>query len=99
MDISLGTPAQTFTVVPDTGSSNLWVYGSKCKSFICKTHSTFDAAASSTYIEGTEPFEIEYGSGGIRGTQSTDTCSLGVGSATMGFGEIDHVSGITFYVS
>jgi len=86
-------------VVPDTGSSNLWVYGSGCHSVICRTHDTFDSAASSTYEQGTEPFEIEYGSGGIVGTQSTDVCVLGEGTATMGFGEINKVSGVTFYVS
>jgi len=99
VEIQLGTPAQNFTVVPDTGSSNLWVYGSGCTSLVCRSHDTFNGTASSTYVQGTEPFEIEYGSGGISGTQSTEVCGLGVGTATMGFGEINKVSGITFYVS
>jgi hypothetical protein len=58
VEIQLGTPAQNFTVVPDTGSSNLWVYGSGCTSLVCRSHDTFNGTASSTYVEGTDPFEI-----------------------------------------
>jgi cathepsin D len=100
IDIDIGTPAQTFTVVPDTGSSNLWVYGSGCKSIVCRIHTTFKGDKSSTYTKGTEAFNIQYGSGGIKGTQSTDDASFGgVTAKGMGFGEITSVKGPTFYVS
>lgn len=99
IDIEIGTPGQTFLVVPDTGSSNLWVYGSGCSSIPCRTHTTFDASASSTYTSSTEPFIIEYGSGGITGTVSYDVAGFAGVYANMGFGEVFKVSGATFYVS
>lgn len=99
IDIQIGTPGQTFLVVPDTGSSNLWVYGSNCSSIPCRTHQTFNAAASSTYTASTEPFIIEYGSGGVDGTVSYDVAGFAGVFANMGFGEVNKVSGATFYVS
>ena len=48
--VSVGTPAQEFTVVPDTGSSNLWIYSSSCTAIPCWYHSTYNSQKSSTYV-------------------------------------------------
>lgn len=99
VDVSIGTPAQVFTVVPDTGSSNLWVYSSKCYNLVCLYHSKYDASKSSTYKANGEKFAITYGSGSIDGTVSQDVTSLGDANASMGFGEITSASGLAFYAS
>lgn len=99
INVDVGTPAQTFTVVPDTGSSNLWIYSSKCRSIPCLTHDTYSSADSSTYVKDGADFIIEYGSGGVNGFVSHDVAGFGGISAEMGFGEVKSVSGATFYIS
>ena len=66
-EIGLGTPAQTFKVVFDTGSSNLWVPSSSCSSLSCSLHSKFDTSKSSTYKKDGRVFNVTYGSGGVAG--------------------------------
>jgi len=86
-------------MVPDTGSSNVWVYAHKCYSIVCWTHKTFDNTLSSTYVKSGSPFDISYGSGGIKGTQAQEVVTLGGITATMGFGEITSASGVSFLAS
>lgn len=98
-EISIGTPAQKFTVIFDTGSSNLWVPSKKCPwtNIACLLHNKYDSRKSSSYKEDGRKFNITYGSGSMTGFVSKDkVCIAGVCARDQEFAEAMGLPGITF---
>lgn len=79
--VQIGTPAQTFHLDFDTGSSDLWIWSTELPSSTTSgtSHTIFDASKSSTYKKSTgETWKISYGDGSsASGDVGTDTVSIG----------------------
>uniref|UniRef100_A0A8C7BCW5 Napsin A aspartic peptidase n=1 Tax=Neovison vison TaxID=452646 RepID=A0A8C7BCW5_NEOVI len=97
-EIGLGTPPQNFSVVFDTGSSNLWVPSIRCHflSLPCWFHHRFNSKASSSFQPNGTKFAIQYGTGKLDGILSEDKLTVrgasranigGIKGASVIFGE------------
>lgn len=97
--VEIGTPPQSFEVIYDTGSSNLWVPKVGCTHcglpFISHK-SKYDETKSSTYEEDGDEFSIMYGSGSVKGFFSKDDVTLAddIVIGEQGFAEVTDAGGL-----
>ncbi|XP_054837019.1 pepsin B-like [Eublepharis macularius] len=75
-EISIGTPPQSFLVLMDTGSSNLWVPSVYCNTKACDNHHKFDPSQSSTYSNNGQTYTLSYGSGSLMVMLGYDTVKV-----------------------
>lgn len=95
----MGTPPQTVALLLDTGSANIWMCGhnTSTTSSFCKTHRQYDHDHSSTFLENGTEIQLQYGSGYVHGTQSSDTFEIsGLVAKRQTFTEIDSAHGYGF---
>tara|TARA_Y100000996_G_scaffold410721_1_gene393584 strand:- start:56 stop:1165 length:1110 start_codon:yes stop_codon:yes gene_type:complete len=94
-EITVGTPAQSFNVIFDTGSSNLWIPSSECNT----KHLKYNHSKSTTYHTNGKQFNIQYGSGSVKGYLSEDTITLGgLSIPNITFAEVTNEPGLSFKV-
>ncbi|XP_031421353.2 pepsin A-like [Clupea harengus] len=75
--ITIGNPPQSFTVIFDTGSSNLWIPSVYCNSPACNNHQKFNPKSSSSFQSTQQTLQIQYGTGSMTGILGYDTVGVG----------------------
>lgn len=96
-NIHIGKPAQTITVVFDTGSGNLMVPSTLCTDSACQRHKRFDPSLSKTVVnmqsngqpagafESRDQLTVTFGTGEITGVFLKDDVCIGNLCANMEF--------------
>jgi cathepsin D len=91
--ITIGTPGQKFNVIFDTGSSNLWVPSTTCKSLACLHMNKYNSAHSTTYVKDGRTMSITYGSGTVAGLVDNDVLGIaGLNVKNALFGEMQNLT-------
>ncbi|KAJ7181006.1 acid protease [Mycena filopes] len=90
--ITVGTPPQTLTVDFDTGSSDTFLPAVGCDS-TCDGHTLYDPSASSTAVNTTDSYFLQFGAGNATGFVFTDTVTVaGVTARAQAVGASNHYS-------
>ncbi|CAG8472093.1 999_t:CDS:2 [Scutellospora calospora] len=68
---------QEFSVLLDTGSSNLWIPNKDCTSSSCQNHNKFDSSRSKTFKPEGNEWSIPYVTGSSSGVTGIDNVKIG----------------------
>ena len=66
-NIYIGSSRQTFRVVIDTGSADVWVPSVECELESCRRHMKYNPSLSNTALSTGNIFSIKYGTGSVMG--------------------------------
>ena len=100
--IGVGSPAQMFDVLFDTGSSNTWIWSSQCQTHACARKHRFDSSKSSSFSDsddgtGSDEVTIRYGSGSISASLGEDEFTVdNIIIHKQTFGSVFEESGLAF---
>lgn len=95
--IDIGNPPQSIPVIFDTGSGNVFVTSSKCKSKTCSLNKSFNKDLSKTYVSLNIDIEVYFGTGNVKGKINEDTFNIGnLIIPHQKFGEILEQEGTVF---
>jgi cathepsin D len=100
-NVTLGTPAQSFSVLVDTGSPTSWIPSEKCSypSIACLLHNKYDNTKSSSYkADGTKWNALQQNTN-ISGFLSTDVLSVDGLEVTQTFAEVTTLPGTVFILA
>merc|ERR1711871_1810570 len=93
-DMLGASPAESFNVIFDTGSANLWVPNHKVGLVGLLKHK-YDSSKSSSYVANGTEFKIQYGSGPVSGIWSEDTIAIGgLQAKNQAFAEVENAGGL-----
>jgi len=91
-EVTIGSAGVKETVIFDTGSSDLWVPGTKVTGL--KKH-LYDHSKSTSYVANGKEFDLAYGSGPVKGFLSQDTINFfGLTLKNYTFMEVTDVTGL-----
>ncbi|KAG6850695.1 hypothetical protein H0H93_009853 [Arthromyces matolae] len=97
--VQIGTPAQDFLILMDSGSADFWVGSENCLSENgggCGNHKFLGTQSSSSFVDTNQQFQVTYGTGAVAGDIVTDDVSIaGLALTTHTFG-VANVESVDF---